>query len=184
MTENLDAMKTSQYLCQSVFCGYAQGLLGAALLQQGVKFLANSNKPGAVFALTSSPGFLKKVALGSLVVSLAHTVFKHVTPKDTYTAPADNERLTRSTLPEKPKIRKRAHPVRLGLGFVRRLLDPGVSIALGLLAASAVNTNNRSVAIGANVIWGLSGAAVAVLCFAEKKKNSRNYLLDNSDANG
>ncbi len=64
MAEFLSEVRAnSAILSRSIFFGYPQGFAAAALLQQGVKFLTNSNNPGAVHALTSSAGFLHKVAL-------------------------------------------------------------------------------------------------------------------------
>ncbi len=151
--------------------GYFQGFLGAALLQKGVNFWMNQTSKGAtVHALTSSPGFVQKVAVGVMVCSLAKTALDLLTPKDTY-----KEKIRF----DKTAKQDRASSVRGGLWLTRVFLTPTISTALGVLTAVVVNPNTRSFTIGKYLFWGLTGAGAAgYAAWKFKKENGKlNYSL-------
>ena len=163
MSQIIASVKSSVYTAST---GYSVGLGAAVLLQQGVKFWSKSQNYPALQALVSSPNFLEKAAL---CVAVQH----YVEPLLNKYFPEINKYVLNPKGKGQPQhVKGKGQPQRvqdsqrpllelLAARLGRIYVSPISAWALGVLAATTLNTNSRILTCVKYTLWAASAITLS-----------------------
>ncbi len=149
--------------------GYSVGLGVGVFLQQGVKFWSKSQNYPALQALVSSPNFLQKAALCVAVQYCVRPLLANCFPEIyKFKDVQGKDNVQRRIVKGRPSLELLA--ARLG----REYFSPISAAALGVLAATTLNTNSRILTCVKYTLWAAS--AIELSCHLEAATGSKYGL--------